>query len=404
MIPHPDPTASQAAHDAYDVSFNAHNEVACLMLGSMSPKLQKALENYRAYDMIKELKTMFKEQAKQELYLDTLERLGYAMPNELGVSLILNSLNNDYDQFIQVYNMHSMGKMLAKLHVMLKLLEKGILKKAETLVVLAIREGKIQKDKKKKSQGEKGKAKGKNKLAYAPKTKILPPPKRDNPTKDSICHHCKEVVTGGGIRDGILQPTHNESHIKCKSCIYGKMARKPFPHQVERAKDLLTPPYTSQHNGVSERRNRTLLDMVRSMMNLTTLPKFFWGYALETAAHIFNMVPTKKDYTSALTPDEPVLSTEEPDNSLSMGDEHLDTILATKSDEFIKFSVENLISIPSESEGIPDHRCDVPFLENSPPRDVSKDQTQDFSESNEEFSLIDDDSFSIDNIDYVEAS
>ncbi|GJW56451.1 retrotransposon protein, putative, ty1-copia subclass [Tanacetum coccineum] len=40
-------------------------------------------------------------------------------------------------------------------------------------------------------------------------------------------------------RDGLLQPTHNESHKKCKSCISGKMARKPFPHQVERAKDLL---------------------------------------------------------------------------------------------------------------------------------------------------------------------
>nr|GFB34074.1 hypothetical protein [Tanacetum cinerariifolium] len=39
---------------------------------------------------------------------------------------------------------------------------------------------------------------------------------------------------------------------------------------------------------------------------------------------------------SAITPHEPVLSIEEPDNSLSMGDEHLDTILATKSDEFIK--------------------------------------------------------------------
>ncbi|GKC58106.1 retrotransposon protein, putative, ty1-copia subclass [Tanacetum coccineum] len=50
----------------------------------------------------------------------------------------------------------------------------------------------------------------------------------------------------------------------------------------------------SKDNMVSERRNRTLLDMVRSMMNLTTLPKSFWGYALESAARILNMVPTKK--------------------------------------------------------------------------------------------------------------
>nr|GFB53106.1 hypothetical protein [Tanacetum cinerariifolium] len=107
---------------------------------------------------------------------------------------------------------------------------------------------------------------------------------------------------------------------------------------------------------------------------------------------------------SAITPDEPVLSTEEPNNSLSMGDEHLDTIPATESDEFIKSGVENLIPIPSESEGIPDHMCDVPFLDNSPPLDVSKDQIEDLSESNEEFSLADDDSFSLDNIDYVEAS
>ncbi|GKC83853.1 retrotransposon protein, putative, ty1-copia subclass [Tanacetum coccineum] len=46
--------------------------------------------------------------------------------------------------------------------------------------------------------------------------------------------------------------------------------------------------------GVSERRNRTLLDMVRSMMNLTTLPLSFWDYALESATRILNMVPTKK--------------------------------------------------------------------------------------------------------------
>nr|GEY44983.1 hypothetical protein [Tanacetum cinerariifolium] len=107
---------------------------------------------------------------------------------------------------------------------------------------------------------------------------------------------------------------------------------------------------------------------------------------------------------SAITPNEPVLFIEEPDNSLSMGDEHLDTILATESDEVIKSGVENLIPIPSESEGIPDHMYDVPFHDNSPPLDVLKDQFKDFSESNDEFSSTDDDSFSFDKIDYVEAS
>nr|GEX83690.1 ribonuclease H-like domain-containing protein [Tanacetum cinerariifolium] len=82
------------------------------------------------------------------------------------------------------------------------------------------------------------------------------------------------------------------------------------------------------------------------------------------------------DYTITITP---VLSTEEPNNSLSMGDEHLDTIPAMESDEVLKSSVENLIPIPSESEGIPEHMCDVPFHDNSPPLDVSKDQFEDFS-------------------------
>ncbi|KAJ9561764.1 hypothetical protein OSB04_006924 [Centaurea solstitialis] len=55
----------------------------------------------------------------------------------------------------------------------------------------------------------------------------------------------------------------------------------------------LTPPYTPQMNGVSERRNRTLLDMVRSMMCHSTLPVSFWGHALETAENILNKVPTE---------------------------------------------------------------------------------------------------------------
>nr|GEX33981.1 hypothetical protein [Tanacetum cinerariifolium] len=55
-----------------------------------------------------------------------------------------------------------------------------------------------------------------------------------------------------------------------------------------------------------------------------------------------------EDCTIAITP---ILSIEEPDNSLSMGDKHLDTISATESNEFIKSSVENLVPIPKISSG-----------------------------------------------------
>ncbi|GJV30339.1 retrotransposon protein, putative, ty1-copia subclass [Tanacetum coccineum] len=155
-------------------------------------------------------------------------------------------------------------------------------------------------------------------------------------------------------QDGILKSTDGEYFDKCVYCLSGKMTRKLFSHRTERATDLLeiihtdvcgplrhvsrqgasyfitlqtsivvmaifiylninmkflkrsrlsesmwnvqqlTPPYTPQHNGASERRNHTLLDMVRSMMNLTTLPLSFWDYALETTTRILNMVPTKK--------------------------------------------------------------------------------------------------------------
>ena len=45
-------------------------------------------------------------------------------------------------------------------------------------------------------------------------------------------------------------------------------------------------------NGVSERHNRTLLDIVQSMMSLTDLPPSLWGYALETATFMLNRAPS----------------------------------------------------------------------------------------------------------------
>nr|GFB34519.1 hypothetical protein [Tanacetum cinerariifolium] len=106
------------------------------------------------------------------------------------------------------------------------------------------------------------------------------------------------------------------------------------------------------------------------------------------------------DYTIAITP---VLPTEEPENSLSMRDEHLDTIPVTESDEVIKSSVENLVPIPSEFKGIPDTLCDVHLVNNPTPLEA-KDQFEIVINSNNDYSSSDDESLYYENIEYVEAS
>ncbi|GKB97355.1 hypothetical protein Tco_0983492 [Tanacetum coccineum] len=106
-----------------------------------------------------------------------------------------------------------------------------------------------------------------------------------------------------------------------------------------------------------------------------------------------------EDYTIAIAP---VLPTKEPVNSLSIGDEHLDTISATESDEVIKSSVEDLVPIPSESEGILDSMCDVPFSNDPTPLEAFKEHYETIIDSNNDYSLSEDDSY--ENIDYVDAS
>ncbi|GJT32975.1 hypothetical protein Tco_0923394 [Tanacetum coccineum] len=68
-------------------------------------------------------------------------------------------------------------------------------------------------------------------------------------------------------------------------------------------------------------------------------------YSIQTQEYL-------KRFSSTITP---VLPIEEPDNSISMGDEHLDTTL----------SIENLVPIPSEFEGISDDTSDVPNCDNN---------------------------------------
>ncbi|GJR87345.1 hypothetical protein Tco_0211356 [Tanacetum coccineum] len=87
-----------------------------------------------------------------------------------------------------------------------------------------------------------------------------------------------------------------------------------------------------------------------------------------------------------ITPDLPI---EEPDNSLSMGDEHLDTIP----------SIENLVPIPSEFEGISDDTCDVPVRDDSSTFDALNDNSEILSNSNDDDTSSDDDDF--EDVEYV---
>nr|GEV61212.1 hypothetical protein [Tanacetum cinerariifolium] len=174
----------------------------------------------------------------------------------------------------------------------------------------------------------------------------------------SLLSHCRlEHISKKRIEklqhDGLLNSFDIESLGKCVSCMSGKIKRKPYSHQLEKAKDLLGLIHTDvcvpfrivsrqganyfitftddfgrygyvyllkhKHKVLEtfevfqkevenqfektikslrfdrrEMRTKTLLDMVRSMMSQTTLLKSFWDYALESVACILNMVQTKK--------------------------------------------------------------------------------------------------------------
>ncbi|GKD79782.1 hypothetical protein Tco_1342403 [Tanacetum coccineum] len=140
-----------AAHTAW---VKGSKEIVGLMLMTMEPEIQRNLENLNAYEMLQELKTMFAQQAEQELlqtmrdfhsckqeewqsvssyvlkmkgYIDNLERLGHPVTLGLAVSLILIGLRKEFDGFMQNYNMYSLGKTVNELHAMLKLHEQTTL-------------------------------------------------------------------------------------------------------------------------------------------------------------------------------------------------------------------------------------------------------------------------------------
>nr|GEY70910.1 hypothetical protein [Tanacetum cinerariifolium] len=139
-----------------------YKEIVGLMIMTMEPNIQGNLETLHAHEMLLELKTLFAQQAEQELLQTTL------------------------------------GKTNNELHVMLNLHEQT-LPKNNAPALYVIQAGKVHKvNEQKKLQPQMGArgqnhGKGKIKQAYAPKPKIPPPHKREDLTKDSIYHECGEI-------------------------------------------------------------------------------------------------------------------------------------------------------------------------------------------------------------------
>nr|GEY45708.1 zinc finger, CCHC-type [Tanacetum cinerariifolium] len=156
-----------AGHNAW---IKGSKEIDGLMLMKMEPEIQRNIEPLHAHEILRELKTPFAQQAEQELlqttrnfhscrqeewqsvssyvqkmkgYIDNLEHLGHPVTLGLGVSLILIGVRQEYDGFVQNYNMHIMRKTV-ELHAMLKLHEQT-LPKNNAPALHAIRAGKVQK-------------------------------------------------------------------------------------------------------------------------------------------------------------------------------------------------------------------------------------------------------------------
>nr|GEU94539.1 hypothetical protein [Tanacetum cinerariifolium] len=239
---------------------------------------------------------------KIKSYIDNLEHLGHPVTLGLGVCLILILLRKEFDGFVQNYNMHNMGKTINELHAMLKLHEQT-LRKNNTPALHAIRAGKGLRGSRKLKQdalilyvrnGQRvaveaigsyhlslpnGLVIVLNNFHYAPSITrgiILVSCLYDDGYVNRFMDNSIQVSRNNMVyfsvvpRDGIFEINLSDSyrnhchlkHIikklieklqydrllnstdlwafeKCVPCMSGKMARNPYTHQVERAKDLL---------------------------------------------------------------------------------------------------------------------------------------------------------------------
>ncbi|GJY47843.1 retrotransposon protein, putative, ty1-copia subclass [Tanacetum coccineum] len=213
LPPAPKPVFEPNVVAEWTALYDAHTEIYCLMLRTGVEKFD-LIQSFHACKQ-EEGKPVADHVLKMKGYVERLERLSYVLPQDITVGLIFNGLTKDFVRFVRNYNMHKMGKTIGEIHAMLIEYEKGLPKKAETLQVIMIKNGKIQKANKKslKAKGKnKVEGKGKDKKVYIPKPTAL-----ERPAKDDSCHHCKEglkierklkqgalyLYVGNGVREQV---------------------------------------------------------------------------------------------------------------------------------------------------------------------------------------------------------
>ncbi|GJR68020.1 hypothetical protein Tco_0014085 [Tanacetum coccineum] len=251
-----------------------------------------------------------------------------------------------------------------------------------------------------------------------------------------LCSTADFCCSKGGLEDKILVPKPSQScancgdpvdGLYCRSCAFVRKCLNEGWYTIHDENEILNTYESSNHNtnvfattmsfGYVPT-NAVVVDIDRVLLFMVTIGKVIWLVKSifckkkeeerriaedQAAKDRYWKIPIcyddDKDYTIAITP---VLLTEETVDSLIMEDEHLDTIFATESDEVIKSSVEELVLIPSESEGISDGMCDVPLYENPTPLKAFKDHSEIVVDSNDDDTSSDDVNF--EDIKYVEAS
>ncbi|GKD49688.1 retrotransposon protein, putative, ty1-copia subclass [Tanacetum coccineum] len=239
-------------------------------------------------------------------YFNRLESLNMEFDAELSINMILSSLSADYNQFVLSYQMNRKETSIMELHSLLQTAEQGIKKidVPSTSAALVLTVGHNAKKRKTSYSNWKGKvAQGKSDRRSKKKAEYEIAPTSDPKEaglKESrrLTHRDLNLVMGNRKITLVTRIGNRYGYVYLiKHKLDTFKVFKRYQNEVENQlgrKIKLTPPRTPQLNGVAERRNRTLLDMVRSMMCQATLLISFWGYALETVAHILNLVPTKK--------------------------------------------------------------------------------------------------------------